>query len=253
MKKGLSILVALAFLLSSFAVGNNAYAATEKEEVLYNVEKIKEDKELLKTKYKDIKVDGKIFKEPKVEVESFLEKENIGLKVKNENSNKQATQLLKVTKKGKDEYTAEYVTVAEVTFDENSISPLAAAESGTTQEEWVTGARGYVTVYYHIQLKEDFEDSFDMNYIKVSWAPSSGYSVERRSATMYDVGKSHWDDHWEDASLTVYPTTNSSTQYDVPDAWLPIWQGQLGAKSKAYVTKDTVNYVTLNVDCQILP
>lgn len=94
-----------------------------------------------------------------------------------------------------------------------------------------------------------------MNYIVVSWAPSSGYNVERRSANMYDIGKSHWDGHYEDASLTVtvYPTKNSATQYDVPDAWMPIWEGQLGAKSKAYVAKDTVNYVTLNVDCKILP
>jgi hypothetical protein len=238
---------------------------TEKEKVIFEKPEIKDLDKLFKTKFENVEVDGKLFKEEKVKLNSFIKNEKTGSQKTNVSAQKQATQLLKITKKGNDHYTADYVTVAEVNFDSNyekngfvtksSIKKLGVfltldtATGATTEQAWAGGVTGYVTVYYHVDKYTGMVDSKDMNYIQVKWTVASGSTIERRSATMYQNGRSHWGSILSSDSKTVYPTGNSMTQYDVPDAWLPLWEGNMGARSKAYVKNGTV---TLNVNCSLM-
>ncbi|WHY59899.1 hypothetical protein [Cytobacillus firmus] len=244
MKKILCFIVFAILAISPISVAASNEISNE-EDVLISNKELKKD-ELLSEDYQfeTITIEGRKIKEPKFEVESILE-DKFGEEIA-ELTSKKATQLLKVKKNKKNnDLTAEFVTVAE-------IGTQAVATDSQSHSNWIGNTKGTVTVYYHIDTKSGLADSVDMNYIYVSWSPQSGTIISNRSATMYEDGKSHWGSGIIHHSKTVYPTTNSSTKYDVPDSWEPIWEGLLGARSQATVVQGGLSY-TLKVDCRITP
>lgn len=103
-----------------------------------------------------------------------------------------------------------------------------------------------------MQKKSGLSDSIDMNYIHVSWSAGGSDTISGRTAVMYEDGKSHWGAKLVRHTLTVYPSKNSSTTYDVPDSWEPVWEGLIGARSEAKVSHAGKTY-TLKVDCRLTP
>lgn len=167
------------------------------------------------------------------------------------------TELLdtKTTRSG--ETIESYVTTVEVypsDIDNTSLSKnsRAAATNYLTAESWKNGVTGIVKVYYHKQrINKNFAWNYDMNYIEVSWTAPSGSTISNRKVKMIDKGKSNYGVHSSNMELSKTPSSNSKTKYDVPDEWLPIFEGILGATSTATVKKGS-SQGTLTVDTRIL-
>lgn len=236
---------------------------SENETVLYS----EPEQNLLNTNedFEEIEINGIKIEKPDIESEGILTN-NVTDNSKDVDIVEDKTQLLEVTEDEEGVITAEYVTLLETeelaeevqpdmptTFNKG-ISLMSAATDSLTKENWVAGAHGYVKAYYHEQYKKGREDSIDMNYIQVWWTTNGkGAIVSNRSGEILQYGKSHWGAKWTDHTKNIKPTKNSKTQYDVPDAWEPIWEGWVGAKTKATV-KNVVNgkTYTLNVKLRLL-
>lgn len=273
MKRTTSIILSSGILLSSLFF--NAYSTEAKttlenastEKVLYEKSEETDLSKAIEEEYKTIKIENELLNEPDVNVEAIIENsdnENMSIDIE-----EYGTQLLKVTKNEDGNLRADYVTVAEATFDEElidslndngellnngSISILAEPIGSKTEEAWVSGIHGFVKVYYHKDYKDNMAVSYDMNYIQVWWTTDgSGGIVSDRSVTMQQSGKSHWGNKAFDHTKTVTPVKNSMTQYDVPDSWEPIWEGLVMARSSAKVKNITTGQTyTLKVQMRII-
>lgn len=152
----------------------------------------------------------------------------------------QSTQLLEVKKKKDGTYTSSLVTT------------YSTATDATTAQKWLAGVTNYVTVYYH----EDYHPStgtkhVDMNYIVTSWSVPASAFVSNRSLLMYQKGKSNYGSHLSNASKTVYPSMNSAQSFNVPDEWIPIFEGLVGANANSIVITGGLSY-SLSVKCNIM-
>lgn len=128
----------------------------------------------------------------------------------------------------------------------------APATDASTTSKWVGNVTGYVTINYHVDTKSGgYADSTDMNSVRTSWSKSSGAFVSNRKLLIRQIGKSHFGDHYDNVSVTKYPSSDSATTFDVPDAWLPLWEGLQEARTTSTVVSSGLSY-SLTVNNQIL-
>lgn len=127
----------------------------------------------------------------------------------------------------------------------------APATDASTASKWVGNVTGYVTINYHIDTKSGYSNSKDMNSVRTSWSKSNGAFVSNRKLLIEQVGKSHFGDHYDNVKVTKYPTSDSSQTFDVPDSWLPLWEGIQQATTTSTVVSGGLSY-SLTVKNRIL-